>query len=63
MKKIWRTGWIGKEEGVDESIWRGIEREDCWEIADIQVKKGTKKDWPEQDWPPVKVRITIEAVK
>ena len=24
--------------------------------------KGGKSDWPEEDWPPVKVRITVETV-
>lgn len=61
MKKTF-TGWIGKREA----------KEFCWEkqsvaselkMPSVYKRKETEHDWPESDWPPIKVEITVEILK
>jgi len=59
------TGWIGKAD------LREIERvtkaqyqkhgEDKTIMPTLYKTKGRRKHWPECDWPPVKISITIKA--
>lgn len=60
MKKI--TGWIGKRDlkQANRSIWDrdiGISS-----IPSIFPTKGKPHEWLEEDYPPVKVTITIDEV-
>jgi len=60
MKKITRIGWIPKTCKLSiefsQSDWE-------WHIPEVFPKKGTKDNYYKEDWPPVKVRITVEEVK
>lgn len=33
-----------------------------YRVPTICKEHGTIEDWPEFDWPPVKIRITIERI-
>ena len=60
-KKKWtRTGWMGKlEEG--ESPFQPFD----WEGDQLIVfpRKGRPRQWCPDDWPPVKVRVTVEVIE
>ena len=61
MKKIEAEGWISKYwEGKEESFIFPFDGMISLSLAD---KQGTKEDWEPDDWPPKKVRITIEEVE
>ena len=56
MKKIEFTAWIGKTWKVP-TWYTGSNLRTIW------LMRGIKSDWDEDDWPPVKVKITIEEAK
>ena len=57
--KITKIGWMGKTEkpvfyvGFSESL----------EIDKLFRTKGKREQWNKEDWPPRKVRITIETIE
>jgi hypothetical protein len=50
------TGWIAKSAKLSGVFW--------WDYAELQCivykNKGTQDDWQPEDWPPVKVVITVK---
>ena len=54
--KITKIGWVGKSQGLPR-IFRDYDRslnlEAIW-------SKGKRDDWIPEDWPPRKVRVTVE---
>ena len=60
MKKVFK-GWIGKS--VKQlGHWSGDEDPELV-MANIFKRKLKQRDWLNEDWPPVKVKITIEIEK
>lgn len=58
--KISKIGWVGKT----TKYWMHVN--ECYnfiEIHGISLAKGIKDNWPYKDWPPRKVRITVEDCK
>mgnify|MGYP001248562930 FL=1 len=53
--KITKIGWIGKEQDFPR-----FQHENSMWIIDTIWSKDTKDSWCPEDWPPRKVRITIE---
>ena len=60
MKKTF-TGWIGKTSNIKDFLARGFN--DSFEIDDMYATKGNKYDWGDDDWPPIKVKVTVETVE
>ena len=56
--KITKIGWCPK--GLKPIFFKNDDRE--IQIDVIFDTKGNAYDWPLCDWPPRKVRITIETV-
>ena len=58
--KIEKIGWIGKGDDVKDVIYS----DNPFKEYDIIIQSGkmTKNYWTEADWPPKKVRITIEVI-
>lgn len=52
--KITRVGWIGKCTSLEDVIHRFIK---SYALAE---ERGEEWEWPEQYWPPRKVRVTVE---
>lgn len=59
MRKRTFTGWVGKYSGVMWDSRHG----DFAELCGIYQHKESEMDWAEEDWPPVKVRVTVEPVE
>lgn len=57
MKKT-ITGWVGKNELADKR-WREL----VFTMPIAARTKGKKEEWCEKEWPPVKVRVTIEVIE
>jgi hypothetical protein len=55
VKKTIIKGWIGKS--VSRVNWTDDD------LLNIYRTKGRKFDWHQDDWPPIKVTITIEEEK
>jgi len=55
--KITKIGWVGKTMPNPE-IW--IDSNDGQFMVNGIFKKGKKDNWISEDWPPRKVRITVE---
>ena len=62
MKKTF-TGWIRKNStmGVGEVLYTG-EGEEIG-LPTIYKFKGKKDYWFENEWPPIKVKVTVETVE
>jgi len=58
-KKIEKIGWIGKQEKLKDKISDYI-YDGTLVLSGIFYKRGKKHEW--MDWPPVKVRVTIEKI-
>jgi hypothetical protein len=56
--KITRIGWVGKTQ-KPVIKFGPCNNVDIYNIYD----RGSKIDWPDKDWPPRKVRVTVEDVK
>lgn len=65
VKKTFK-GWIAKD-SIKDVGWSHDSKDSELDIPIIFKFKGRKEDWiwfwPEEDWPPQKVRITIETVE
>lgn len=68
MKKV-ISGWTGKNYNKKE-ICRWIRGRDLngdtyckLEIENISKPKGIKKGWTKDQWPPKKVRVTVEVIE
>lgn len=60
MKKIVKVGWVEKNDKVDIG-WAGDDPYlHIWSV--IFQNKGTKSSWG-GNWPPRKVRITVEEIE
>jgi hypothetical protein len=57
MKKIEFTAWIGKTWKKPSMRFVNDNLRGVW------LMRGLKSDWDEDDWPPVKVKVTLEEVK
>lgn len=62
MKKITKIGWVGKNELCNIAI-PGDDPCNQLRLNGIFPRRGKEDEWPKEDWPPIKVRITIEEVK
>jgi hypothetical protein len=52
-------GWAGKSDTLEPYL-----RDNYWVVPDVLwATKGKKSTWHESDWPPVKVRITVEVLE
>ena len=65
--KIVKYGWIGRDREIKSSIWCCF---DELTLDEIYTKKGKKENWSffygsetYSNWPPQKIKITIEKVK
>ncbi len=56
--KVTRIGWVGKTQDFPQLYMHdGVcEIDTLWE-------KGKKEDWVPADWPPRKIRVTVEDIK
>lgn len=54
--KSWFNGLIGVFEHRIDGPY------DYYSLCDLLRTKHTKADWPEEDYPPVKVKITVEEI-
>lgn len=60
--KIERFGWVAKDTKKTDIICiRNIGGFSEWEL-EVYCHKGKKETWRDEDWPPIKVKITIERV-
>lgn len=59
MAKKIITGWIGRTYKISD-VEMGIKT--CFEIIGLHFKKSKKKKYLHGNWPPRKVRITVEEV-
>ena len=61
--KVTKIGWVGKTYLSKDLLFKteqgGV---DYWDSV-IQTTKGREVHWDDNDWPPRKVRITVEDVK
>ena len=58
VKKFVIDGWTYGEPPM--STDRPKHSNDPYVFPDIFRSKGTKCDWAQGSWPPIKVRVTIE---
>jgi len=56
MSKIVFLGWIGKTVKVTDFK----RSKDKMYYPEVYPTKGNRSDWDETDWPPQRVKITIE---
>lgn len=62
MKKTF-TGWIRKsEKGLESFHWVAVYSEPELSIPDVFKEKDKEDSWDKEDWPPKKVKITIEIL-
>ena len=61
MKKTF-TGWIAKDE-VDLIGYTGGQYDDDHAMPHIRKTKGKESDWYRGEWPPIKVKVTVETVE
>jgi len=56
MKRIEKIGWIGKDVELEKLLHVRIENY-------VAGNRDPQWTWPLYDWPPRKVKITIEEVE
>jgi len=63
MKKV-ITGWIGKgnEQPMISESMDGFPSVKEIRLDKVYENKGVKSEWEQDDWPPRKIKITIEEV-
>ncbi len=61
MKKKTFTGWIPKTLSKKMDIKNGDYSTPADHFA-LYVTRGNKIDWGNEDWPPTKVKITVEVI-
>ena len=49
--------WMGKSQVCGNPSDGGEMR-----IEETYVEKGQRKDWQKDDWPPARVRVTVEEL-
>ena len=57
-KSIVVKGWVGITNFSSKEIWDTMEPE----ALCIYRCKGKKEEWGIEDWPPVRVAVTIEEI-
>jgi len=64
MKRV-MIGWIGKENTQPMISKEMIDYPTVKEVnlVDVYANKGVKSEWCENEWPPRKIKITIEEVE
>lgn len=62
MKKT-LTGWIGRSRKLEEVLYKKTWGYPHIELDDVFTTKGVKSDWDEEDWPSIKVKVTVETVE
>jgi hypothetical protein len=62
--KATRIGWVGKNAKLEvvRPCKGDFELDHVYIEPIVYGSRGTRRDWGYNDWPPVKVRITIETV-
>jgi hypothetical protein len=55
MKRVF-TGWIGRREMLNNAIYV-----DSTQIIVDLFERGRKDDWEDRDWPPRRVKVTVEV--
>jgi len=53
-------GWTGKDSKLEDLLFRNLYKGSRIEIDGIFYAKGVKDDWDRDDWPPQKVKVTVE---
>ena len=61
-KRIEVMGWVGRTELKKKKIWEWFDGVNDY-LLKVFKHKGSKIDYDRADWPPVKVKVTIEEVK
>lgn len=63
--KRYITGWIAKDSSIENLLWlEGSESlKEITLLYPIWAHKGKKSSWDITDWPPKKVKITVEEAK
>ena len=61
MKKTF-TGWIAKDE-VCLIGYNGGQYGDEYAMPSVHKTKGKELDWHHDEWPPIKVKVTVETVE
>jgi hypothetical protein len=63
MKKV-LIGWIGKEnvQPMISEPMDGFPKVKEVRLDKVYENKGLKSEWEENDWPPRKIKITIEEL-
>jgi hypothetical protein len=62
MKKKTITGWVYKNANMSKMFyWEG----DWLCLGDININKtkGKQAYWDPNEWPPIKVKVTIEVIE
>ena len=63
MKRKVIKGWVGKDVNLNELCDEDVRCVYLMSPLHIVKTKGKKIDWFECEWPPKKIRITIEEVE
>jgi hypothetical protein len=53
LRKKSIIGWVGKNWQLESNYLLSS-------LASVYLKKGKREDWFQSDWPPRKVKITVE---
>ena len=54
-------GWMGRSH-LGEAPMAG-EEDGILRIPDVYSDKGPEDDWGEENWPPIRVRVTVEEIE
>ena len=55
------NGWMGRMDIDRPAAWGDLDDE-LW-LTEVFRLKGDKYGWVEADWPPAKVRVTVEILE
>jgi hypothetical protein len=55
LRKKSIIGWVGRK-------WKLEQWNILYSLIDVYCKRGKREDWFQSDWPPRKVKITVEEV-
>lgn len=60
MRKKTFTGWIGKSV---KDLSELVHKDKTYDKIDLlYLTRGKKEDWDFENWPPIKVKVTIEVI-
>lgn len=63
-KKKWtRTGWIGWQEARGNHGGPFVGGAHGEDLVVFYQRKGSPHQWCPADWPPVRVRVTVEVIE